>query len=912
MNIKKNNIFKINNPKINFIFVLGLLLFIISFNIIPLIANENNFNENIVSKNVNYHKVRIFNYEKISNKLFEIDLECSEKDNFDLITILNDKEIEYLNLVNIDYKIIIENYNIKLKQDLSKNGDFNNYFEKLKLEKNYNNFYNNPTNKSIYTSNDEQNYININELILESFPNNFRFGNFYNYHLLDEIYNNFDQMQKLYPQFINKRVIGYTHNKRPIYLWNFNFGDKNLSNKKVLFTALHHSREPITASGLIYSFWWLLENYKSDNESISTEIAKLLENNNIYIVPCVNPDGYIINNMYDKTGLWRKNAKVIDNKVVGVDINRNYGPKTFWDYPNPDGSSTYIHAETYRGEKEFSEPETIALQKLCLENNFTSNINFHSFGNLNIIPNLSLKGTNQSILFEKLFLNTYFNTKYLFGTDSITVGYTTRGTAEDWMNQTLDKSNSIFSYTPELDDMFYQVDSTKLIIGLQNCLRSIINNLKITSKFPIINKYELINNNPLTLKLYLDNIGFEAFENFNVELEKNITKEVIKPINDFKKTLSQNETNIILIEFDNFELNQADTIAFIKIYDNNNLIETIKIKQNFNEYKSNNLLNPSNIIFDKNFMKNNFVTYKKNNRIDLDSTNWGINFQSEKSYLSESKDTSYSNSEETILEFKNDFVLKNKNNYELIIKAEWLIERRHDCFIIRLFDSINNRYLYLESEFSNKRRFYENGSLTTTEYPLLEGYFPDNNILRFNLSKVRINYKYKLQFVFISDNSKNYDGMKIFNVDLIEYLPNQTLSLLSEIDINKSKNIITKSIIKKTNNSLSINEINTLFNVEYNSFEEFEIRVFNLLGEVIFSNNINSNRYFSKFENGTNLNCSFTKFIDNLLTKEYQKQIIFINFKPINKFNKLNKSVNISNTINSNNIENMNLKILVE
>jgi len=707
MNIRKINIFKFNNPKINYIFVLGLLFYINA------LMNIQMFAKDIIPKEYsNYHKVKIFNYEKISNKIFEIDFECSEKDNNDLITILNDKELEYLNLVNIDYKVIIENYNIKLTQDLTKAGNFNHYLEKLKTEL----FNNNQVKNQNYSSNDEQKYINLNELIFKSIPSNFKFGKFYNYHLLEEIYDNFDQMQKLYPKFINKSVIGFTHNKLPIYLWNFNFGYSKLNNKKVLFTALHHSREPITASGLIYSFWWLLENYKNSDEKISIEVAKLLENNNIYIVPCVNPDGYLINIVDNKTGLWRKNAKVIDNKVVGVDINRNYGPNSFWNYPNPDGSSTYIHAETYRGEKEFSEPETKALQKLCLENNFVSNINFHSFGNLNIVPNLSLKGTNKNLLFEKLFLNTYFKTKYLFGTDIITVGYTTRGTAEDWMNQTIDKPNSIFSYTPELDDVFYQVDSTKLILGMRNSLLSVVNNLKMTSKFPIINKYELVNNNPLTLKLYLDNIGFDDFENLKIELEKNITNEIITPINDYKKTISQNETLEILIEFDNFKLNQADTIAFIKIYDNNSLIEVIKIKQNFNEYKSTNILNPNDVMFDKNYMKNNFITYNNYKLIDLDSSNWGINFASEKAHLSESKDSTYSFSQETILEFKNDFVLNSNNNFELVIEAEWLIERRHDCFIIRLFDSINNKYIYLESEFNTKRRYYESGSLTSTDF----------------------------------------------------------------------------------------------------------------------------------------------------------------------------------------------------
>jgi len=190
---------------------------------------------------------------------------------------------------------------------------------------------------------------------------------------------------------------------------------------------------------------------------------------------------------------------------------------------------------------------------------------------------------------------------------------------------------------------------------------------------------------------------------------------------------------------------------------------------------------------------------------------------------------------------------------------------------------------------------------------MLEGYFPDNNILRFNLSKVRKNYKYKLQFLFISDKSKNYDGMKIFSVDLVEYLPNKILSLKDDNVFDKGENSLTKSLIINSNNTFNINDLNKLFNINYNSFDELEINAYNLLGEVIFSNNTNldaENIYIDASD--------FSKFIGNIISGNSQKQIIFINFIPKSNINSIKYSEEINSLNNSKHNSNMYLKLLIE
>lgn len=73
---------------------------------------------------------------------------------------------------------------------------------------------------------------------------------------------------------------------------------------------------------LIYFMWYLLEEY-ANNE----EIRELIDNTELYFIPCVNPDGYAFNasNKPEGGGMWRKNRWLHPSGFIGVDLNRNYG-----------------------------------------------------------------------------------------------------------------------------------------------------------------------------------------------------------------------------------------------------------------------------------------------------------------------------------------------------------------------------------------------------------------------------------------------------------------------------------------------------------------------------------------------------------------------------------------------------------
>ena len=128
---------------------------------------------------------------------------------------------------------------------------------------------------------------------------------------------------------------------------------------QMLVTSLHHAREPGSLSAVIYYLSYLLENYSTD-----THIKTIIDNTELYFVPCVNPDGYIYNitTYPGGGGMWRKNRRVNAGGSFGVDLNRNYGYN--WGFDNV-GSSPNGVSDTYRGASAFSEPETQAVRNFC-------------------------------------------------------------------------------------------------------------------------------------------------------------------------------------------------------------------------------------------------------------------------------------------------------------------------------------------------------------------------------------------------------------------------------------------------------------------------------------------------------------------------------------------------------------------
>ena len=128
----------------------------------------------------------------------------------------------------------------------------------------------------------------------------------------------------------------------------------------------------------IYFVSWLLEEYGTDPLA-----TYLVDEREIYVVLCVNPDGYEYNRSIAPGGggLWRKNRRNNGGGVFGVDLNRNYPFQ--WAVA---GSSSNPDSDIYHGPSAASEPETQAIVQLMGQRSFQSALSVHTFSDLWLSP----------------------------------------------------------------------------------------------------------------------------------------------------------------------------------------------------------------------------------------------------------------------------------------------------------------------------------------------------------------------------------------------------------------------------------------------------------------------------------------------------------------------------------------------
>jgi carboxypeptidase T len=274
-------------------------------------------------------------------------------------------------------------------------------------------------------------------------PQNYTYGSMGGYHTLDEMLAVLDRMAQKFPSLVKPRDrMSKTSTAEGRPLWYVKISDNpnvEETEPEVLYTALHHAREPNSLSQMLFYMWYLLENYTTD-----ARVRYVVDNTELYFAPCVNPDGYAYNQSIAPGGggMWRKNRRVNADGSYGVDLNRNYGYQ--WGLDNT-GSSPTQNTQTYRGAAPFSEPETQIIRDFCLAHNFVLAQNYHTSGNLLIYPwAWSDKPADPGfVTLGSLFAK---ENRYRTGTTIETVGYRVNGDADDWMYATV----GAWPFTPEI------------------------------------------------------------------------------------------------------------------------------------------------------------------------------------------------------------------------------------------------------------------------------------------------------------------------------------------------------------------------------------------------------------------------------------------------------------------------------
>ena len=156
-------------------------------------------------------------------------------------------------------------------------------------------------------------------------------GGFYSFAQMNTAMNN---LVTNYPSLVQKTSLGLSVEGRDIWCIKIsdNVATDESNEPEVLYIGLQHAREAIGGSSLIFFMQYLCENYATD-----TRIQSLINNREIFIVPCMNPDGWEYNRINDPNGGggWRKNRRNNGDGTFGVDLNRNWGV----DWANCSGAS---------------------------------------------------------------------------------------------------------------------------------------------------------------------------------------------------------------------------------------------------------------------------------------------------------------------------------------------------------------------------------------------------------------------------------------------------------------------------------------------------------------------------------------------------------------------------------------------
>tara|TARA_R110002072_G_scaffold273058_2_gene433347 strand:+ start:12089 stop:14446 length:2358 start_codon:yes stop_codon:yes gene_type:complete len=264
-----------------------------------------------------------------------------------------------------------------------------------------------------------------------------------------------DAMAVQYPSLITVKApisTFQTWEGRPIYQVKIsdNASTNESAEPKVLYTSIHHAREPLSMSETIFFMWYLLENYGTNEE-----IQFLVNNTEMYFVPCVNPDGYIRNETTDVNGggMHRKNMRSVGTSNPGVDLNRNYSYG--W---NTTGVSSDPDSDIFPGPSAFSEPETQAIQWLVESINFTSAFNAHTYGKTLLYP----IGTTATEFADH---NDYFaayaahmTSKNGYFPQKSSGLYPASGDSDDYMYKVdigVGQKDTIFVITPEVGSSFW-------------------------------------------------------------------------------------------------------------------------------------------------------------------------------------------------------------------------------------------------------------------------------------------------------------------------------------------------------------------------------------------------------------------------------------------------------------------------
>ena len=616
------------------------------------------------------------------------------------------------------------------------------------------------------------------------------FGSMGSFLTLQEIYEIFSEIENKYPTLIRKETIGITYEGRAIYA--YHIGMDTVKDSKVLprtlITSLHHAREAITAT--ISCFF--VQDFFEKVENNDPFCLYVLKNTPITIIPCLNPDGYEYNRTTNPNGggMWRKNRRPNTNTSgIGVDPNRNYGPKEFWNSING-GSATNGNSDTYRGDSAFSEAETKAMRYLHETYEIKTAVNFHSFSNLIVTP-VSYSGINPPD--EKAYH--YFcahhteETRYPFGRDVQMVNYPTRGSSDDYLY--LGTEKKALAITPEVgsfSDGFWPTVS-RIYPLVQTNLPSIYAAIRSTLGIPYLYSYESFVDGTYpqvqNFSLHFSSTSLQPVRPFSLQIraiDPSINLSLIPSmgVDDFQDTIYRIRKHFG-IELDSHTFNSGNSLGIV-------------VEQQYKDFS----------FFDTLFIQKNrkdiWLYSGQSTNDDIALTGWEIEFDEVDSVYSLTESVNSltpPNMNFTTFSIK-DILLKDCSDAYLHFNSKWDFGANKDGVFAYFQDSETYEMFPLTT---NRTQNFSNSSqspLFDFGTPILNGKFTEPISQTASLRRF-LGKKGKIGFQVRSSNGPNYNGFNLFwaVVSTHSEIPtNLTEVKKGELTISDVFNAITFNILR--------------------------------------------------------------------------------------------------------------------
>lgn len=655
-------------------------------------------------------------------------------------------------------------------------------------------------------------------------PSDFELGDMGGYFTYQEMLDHLDNMATKYPDLITFRApIGsYTTYEDNVLYWVKISDSPNVDEDEpeVLYTALHHAREPMSLSQTIYYMYYLLENYESDEE-----IRFLVDNTEMYFIPCINPDGYQYNHQIRPNGggLWRRNKRDNNNngtfspQTDGVDLNRNYdlewGKDDFGSSPDPT-------SDTYRGPSPASEPETQAVQFFCERHDFKIAQNYHAFSNLLIYPwgYIADFYTPDSALYVNYAQIMTQENGYAAGTGNQTVGYLVNGSSDDWMYGEQTTKNKIFAFTPEVgnsDDGFWP-DSDRIIpLCQENVWANLATALFVHNYAKIEDKSPLyVDALQMDFSFALTRLGLEDGIPFTISIEA--TNDAITSVGTAQTYTLATPMEVIEDAF-TYELRsdiaEGESIEFDLVIDNHQgRVERTSITKYFGAP----------------------VISFEDNADDLESwtgNEWGLStseFYSSSTSITDSPNRDYFPNIRNELLLDKEIDLSDCDVATLTFWAKWEIETNFDY--VQLY-AINTE-TGVETPLCGNYTTFGNSYLDSDE-PLYDGFQSDWVQEEISLNDF-IGQKIKLQFLIWSDSFEEEDGFYFDDLQVSKIGGIET----SIADFHPNPNILLSQ------NSPNPTDGETTFNFQLpaNMVGSVDLVTYNSLGQIVTQQSLEASK----------------------------------------------------------------------